>query len=202
MKTWDIASNVFFALVISSSVLVALISYRFVLMGIEPAFLEFLGETVLNPRSYFVAHVVAAPIALIVGGFQFITRVRRRLPDLHRFFGRLYAAAIFVGGISALTMAIDELSRPIAALGYGSLAILWLGTTVFAIRYAMQGDFFRHRRMMIRSFALTFAGVTLRLQLPFLLADGSTYLEISHIVAWSCWVPNMIFAQLLLRWRP
>jgi len=56
-----------------------------------------------------------------------------------------------------------------------------------------------HPRIMIRSFALTFAAVTLRLQLPFLLADGSTYVEASRIVSWSCWIPNILFAKWWLR---
>ncbi len=181
-------------------VLVALGSYRFIALGIDGAFLLALGAPVLDPRSYFIAHVISAPIALALGAFQFLPRMRVRSPHLHRWLGRIYAAAILVGGVSGLLMALDSFDRPVAATGFGALAILWLYFTAEAVRHARARDFVQHRRMMIRSFALTFAAVTLRIQLPFLIADGTPYLEISHILGWSCWVPNIIFAELWLRW--
>ena len=51
---------------------------------------------------------------------------------------------------------------------------------------------------MTRNFALTFAAVTLRLQMP-LLAMGFGEEMGYRIVAWSCWIPNLLVAEWLVR---
>ena len=57
-----------------------------------------------------------------------------------------------------------------------------------------------HRCWMIRSYALTFAAVTLRLELPlFFIFGGMEYPVASSYVAWLCWVPNLFIAELYLR---
>ena len=52
---------------------------------------------------------------------------------------------------------------------------------------------------MIRSFALTFAAVTLRLYLPFPPMMGFTFVEGYRVIAWLAWVPNLALAELYLR---
>ena len=59
--------------------------------------------------------------------------------------------------------------------------------------------FDEHRRWMIRSFALTFAAVTLRLQIPVSQILGYDFMESYRIIAWSAWVPNLILAEMYLR---
>ena len=183
---------------VTSSLAVALMSYRFFPLGIDASFAQ-LGAAVLDPRLPFVVHVVSAPVALATGAWQFFSGIRKKRPRFHRWSGRIYGLAILLGGLSGLIMALYSPERPLAAVGFGLLAILWLWFTAKAIWYARQRNFATHRAMMIRSFALTFAAVTLRLQLPFLLSDGSNYMEISHIVAWTCWVPNLLAVELYLR---
>ncbi len=55
---------------------------------------------------------------------------------------------------------------------------------------------------MIRNFALTFAAVTLRLWLPAFQAASGSFLDAYRTVAWLCWVPNAIAAEIILRARP
>ena len=53
---------------------------------------------------------------------------------------------------------------------------------------------------MIRSYALTLAAVSLRLQAPVLsLLYATNYTGVSPIVAWSCWLPNILIAEWLIR---
>ena len=196
----EILSRISFSLIVVLSVLVAIISWRFIPLGIDIAF-EGLGASVLEPRLPFVAHVTAAPIALALGGFQFVQYFRVRIPLIHRWSGRVYGAAILVGGLAALAMAFNATDRPAAAVGFGLLGVLWLGFTAYGIHLARNKQFAKHREYMLRSFALTFAAVTLRLQLPFLMWDGSTYLEVSSIVAWTAWVPNLVLVEIWLRRR-
>jgi hypothetical protein len=59
--------------------------------------------------------------------------------------------------------------------------------------------FDEHRRWMIRSFALTFAAVTLRIYMPL---SGLMHLDMDQAyraIAWLAWVPNLILAELYLR---
>jgi hypothetical protein len=52
---------------------------------------------------------------------------------------------------------------------------------------------------MIRSYALTFAAVTLRIWLPFLIGIlGLTFIEAYKIVAWLSWIPNILVAELII----
>ena len=49
---------------------------------------------------------------------------------------------------------------------------------------------------MIRSYALTLAGVTLRLDVPAALLGPFAFSTAYAAIAWLCWVPN-----LLIAWR-
>jgi predicted membrane protein DUF2306 len=51
---------------------------------------------------------------------------------------------------------------------------------------------------MTRSFALAFAAVMLRIYLPGSLAAGVDYYDAYPVIAWVCWVPNLIVAQVLV----
>ena len=62
----------------------------------------------------------------------------------------------------------------------------------------MAGRIASHRAWMFRSFALTFAAVTLRLQMPAAGMAGMSFEEFYPIIAWSCWVPNLVAAELWL----
>ena len=54
---------------------------------------------------------------------------------------------------------------------------------------------------MIRSASLTLAAVTLRIYLPLL--SVTLGLEVGYVlVAWLCWVPNILLAEWILRREP
>lgn len=178
---------------------IALVSYRFVVLGLENAF-EGMSGHITERYLAFVLHVSAAPIALALGIFQFLPRLRERRPALHRWSGRIYGIAILVSGVAGLTLALGATEKPVAAVGFGVLAVIWVGITAQAVRLAMAGRIIEHRRWMIRSFALTFAAVTLRLELPFFfILGGMEYPEASNYVAWLCWVPNLLVAEWFIR---
>jgi len=94
--------------------------------------------------------------------------------------------------------------------GFGSLAVLWFVTGVFAYRAARERRLDHHRAWMIRNYSLTFAGVMLRAWLPILIvgyaaatgADATAAFEWAYvIVPFLCWVPNILFAEWLVRRR-
>jgi hypothetical protein len=50
---------------------------------------------------------------------------------------------------------------------------------------------------MIRNFALSFAAVTLRPDVPVALMSGLDFARAYAAIAWRCWVPNLMVAQWL-----
>ena len=48
---------------------------------------------------------------------------------------------------------------------------------------------------MIRNYALTFAGVTIRIYLGLFFASGLKFEEFYPSLAWLCWVPNLILVE-------
>lgn len=149
-------------------------------------------------------HVAASGVAMILGAFQFLKPLRRKAPPVHRWMGRVYVLACVVGGLAGGSIALSSTAGPIAGWGFFMLAVLWVPFTLMALFAAMRRDFTSHEIWMIRSFALTFGAVTLRLQLPlagYLGATGvipSDFAQSTSEPAWLAWVPNLIVAELFI----
>jgi uncharacterized membrane protein len=156
----------------------------------------------LAHRLPLYVHIGGACLALATAPWQLSRALRRRLPRLHRATGRVYVAGVMVGGVGGLAMAPLSYGGPVAHLGFAVLALAWLTTTGLGLAAVRRGDLDRHRRWMVRSFALTFAAVTLRLYLGTYLglqAAGLApvaYSTAYAAIAWLAWVPN-----LALAWR-
>lgn len=178
------------------SVVIALVSFRYVAgSGLVPTGIARNGFK----APWLVVHVAGAATALLISPIQFLPKLRARLGTLHRWVGRTYAAACIVGGVAGFMLALGSSAGPIATAGFGALAILWIATTVMGWRQAMQRRFAEHRKWMIRSFALTFAAVTLRLYLPLLLLTPIGFEDGYRAISFLCWVPNLLVAELYLR---
>ena len=177
---------------------VALVSYRYLLhVGDVPPVIA--GNVLKNP--WLLVHVAGAATALLVGPVQFSSRLRARFRNLHRWIGRTYVVSCLVGGVAGFLLALGASTGPISTIGFGGLAIVWLVTTSLAWRRAMQGRFAEHRAWMIRSFALTFAAVTLRLYLPLAALLQVPFDDAYRVISFLAWVPNLLLVELYLRQR-
>lgn len=155
-----------------------------------------MGMTLLS------VHASAAGIALLIGPLQFVETIRRRAPRVHRWIGRTYVLACLVAGAAGLVLAPFTAAGPIAASGFFTLAVLWLSFNAIGWRAAaLQRDFDAHKRWMVRSFALTFAAVTLRLYLIPPAIAGIDFVTSYQWIAWLCWVPNLLIAELWIAAR-
>jgi hypothetical protein len=144
-------------------------------------------------------HVAGGIGALLAGPWQFSQRLRERYLNLHRWFGRFYLLSVALGSIAGLAMASVSLEGLPTHLGFGMLAVLWLLTGLQAYRVILRGDAEKHRWWMIRNFGLTLAAVTLRIELPFMLAALHWSFHVSYIiVSWLCWVPNLLIAERMI----
>ena len=52
-----------------------------------------------------ILHFGFSPLALFLGGFQFLASVRKNRPAIHRWVGRIYVASCLLGAIGGLWMA-------------------------------------------------------------------------------------------------
>lgn len=151
-------------------------------------------------RTAFYIHITGGMLALLLGPFQFIKKLRSKFPKWHRTMGKIYLAAIlFLAGPSGLFMAFYAEGGTIAVIGFSIMALLWMYTTYMAYETIRKRNIDAHRAWMTRSFALTFAAVTLRLYVPIASAVFHVpgfYVEASS--AWVSWLPNLLVAELLL----
>ncbi len=182
------------------SVLVALPSYRFLLLDMSVAF-QGMQQHIRDTPLFFLLHVSLAPAALLLAAFQFLAKRPPGNRTIHRFIGRFYGLCVLVAGVSGLVVAVGAKGGVVASTGFALLSVLWIYTTVQGVLKVRAGDITSHRRWMLRSFALTLAGVTLRLQLLGFMVAGIEYTEASLFLAWSCWVPNIIFVEWWMRRR-
>ena len=184
-------------LVLALSALIAIVSYRYFLPGSPGAAPTVLANR-LAPTGALVVHIACAATALLIGPFQFIGAIRARWPRWHRRLGTAYVGLCLVGGLAALGLALGAATGPITTAGFGSLAIGWLFCTTNAWRFARARDFVRHRRWMIRSFALTLAAVTLRLYLPVIFLAHLDFNASYRAISFLCWAPNLAVAEIYL----
>ena len=144
-------------------------------------------------------HALFGGIGLIVGALQFHPTLRRRL-RIHRALGRVYVVACLFTGTAGVYMAAYSFGGWNTHLGFAALGLSLLFTTVTGYRAIRRGDIERHRGWMTRSYALMFAAVTLRLELPILIAllgFTSGY----QVVAWLSWVPNLVAVEMMMYFR-
>lgn len=145
------------------------------------------------------AHTVGGAVAVLIGPWQFLSRVRARLPRLHVWMGRIYLLAVLSGALGGLYFAPTSVGGQPGMLGFGVLAVFWLYTGAMAYISIRRGDVVAHRRWMIRNYALTFAAATLRIELGAMQFAGVGFNVAFPIVAWSSWVLNSLAAEAWLR---
>jgi uncharacterized membrane protein len=154
----------------------------------------------LTPWVYVLyAHIVTAMLALIFGPFQIFLKKSKARVRQHRLLGYVYVISITVSGIVSLYLSLFATGGWIAGLSFFGLDVLWVATTWIALRKIMFKDIQAHKEWMLRSYALTFAAVTLRIWLaPVTLLFGE--FEAGYrVVAWLCWVPNLLVIELVIR---
>lgn len=148
----------------------------------------------------FYLHIMLGGLALLTGWSQFLKKFRSKNLRTHRLLGKVYMISVLISGISGFYIAIYAEGGIVAKAGFAGLAISWLFTTVRAFLNVKKGNIEAHKQWMIRSYALTFAAVTLRIWLPmFQYGFGMDFISAYVIIAWLCWVPNLLWAEWKVR---
>ena len=145
----------------------------------------------------FYAHIVFGGLALLSGWTQFSKKLRAKRMNLHRTLGKFYVIVVMISSIAGIYIGGHPTGGPIAMTGFMLLGILWFYTTLSAYTSIRGRNTSRHEVMMIFSYALCFAAVTLRIWLPILQGITGDFITAYLIVAWLCWVPNFIVAFII-----
>ena len=172
-------------------------------LTLDPQDFSFAAQTAvyLAHHAMLMVHIVASMLAILIGPFQFLPRLRKgRLLKVHRWLGRAYLLSVLVGGIGGLYMAQFAYGGLVARLGFATLAILWLYSGSRAYRQIRSKEIEGHRQWMIRNYALTLAGTMLRVWVPvFVIGLGLEFTLAYILIAWLCWVPNLLVAEWIIR---
>lgn len=150
----------------------------------------------------FYQHIGFGAISMLSGWTQFSPKLRAHNISIHRVLGKVYILSVLLSGCAGLYLSFYATGGTVAGFGFGTMAFFWLSTTVMAYVTVKRGDVGAHQNWMIRSYALCWAAVTLRIWLPSLqFGLGMGFMSAYVIVSWLCWVPNLVVAEYLVRRR-
>jgi uncharacterized membrane protein len=156
-----------------------------------------LADAVWN--GMFYTHITLGGVALLIGWIQFSKKIQRTNIRFHRGVGKVYMIAVLFSGIASLYIGYYATGGWIPKLGFISLGLVWLYTTFRGYTSIRKKDILTHQKMMTYSYAACFAAVTLRIWLPLLTVAFGAFLPAYKIVAWLCWVPNLLIAYYIIQ---
>jgi uncharacterized membrane protein len=159
-------------------------------------------DNFIHRRFALSLHALGGAIALLAGPLQFLPRFRESNWTRHRVLGWVYCGAILLGWCASLWIAPHSQTGWVASAGFLTLGAAWIAATGIAVQFISRGDAIRHRRWMIRSFALTAAAVTLRMYQPLVFVFHWPFSIAYPAIAWLCWIPNVLAAEAYLKFVP
>jgi len=152
----------------------------------------------------YYSHVLIGGIILVIGFFQLHPASIRRFTKLHRFLGYIYVMGIlFFAAPGGIVMSLFVNRGPWVLVSFLLQGCLWFMFTALAFDRIRKKQIEAHRAWMWRSYALTFAAITLRVYIfitsyKYNLSEPEAY----AILAWLSWLPNLFVAEIFLRKRP
>jgi uncharacterized membrane protein YozB (DUF420 family) len=171
--------------------------------GVVPEEGEFDRRYALNPVLAY-AHIIPGVVYLVLAPFQISRRFRNRHLDLHRRMGRFLVPTGIVAGVFGIIFgfffSFGGVAEASASVVFGAYFVLAL---TLAYRYIRAGDTVRHRRWMIRAFAIGLGVGTIRLWVGLFQATGLLgEVESFGLAFWLAWTMHVVAAEIWLRWRP
>lgn len=185
------------------AVAIGLYPLLYFILDMKGGLLSTKTESVLHNKIWntaFYLHISFGGLSLLTGWSQFSKKLRNKNLSLHRWLGKLYVISALMGGSAGLYLAFYATGGMVSTLGFAGLATAWLSSTLIAFGYIRQLKIELHQQWMIRSYALAFAAVTLRLWLPsFQIFTTMDFISSYKIIAWLCWVPNLAVSEWIIR---
>lgn len=170
-----------------------LIDRKFGLLNSKSA--ELLSNTFWNIGFY--THIILGGVALLIGWTQFSTKMRNSRIALHRKLGKAYVVSVLLSALGGIYIGFFATGGWVSSAGFICLGVVWFYTTLKAYLYIKNAEIVKHQKMMVFSYAACFAAVTLRIWLPILTIMFGDFFKAYLVVAWLCWIPNLIVAYLI-----
>jgi hypothetical protein len=167
---------------------------------------SFLGtksdDTLAKPHFQvsFYLHITSSMVVIVMGLLQFFPTLVQRYPLVHRRVGMAYILLILLlAAPSGLVLGLYANHGLPAKVGFVLQSIVWWGITLAAWHEIRQHRYLPHIDMMIRSFALTLAAMSLRSESYALYYWLGTKPQETYLtVTWLSWVGNLLLAELAI----
>jgi uncharacterized membrane protein YozB (DUF420 family) len=145
--------------------------------------------------SFLLVHMSGGTIAMLTMCLQLWPWLREHHPKWHRVSGRLYILGTLIGASAGLTI-VWWAPQP-GKVGAVCMLLFWLGTTITAYVAARQGNFARHRRFMLYSFAVAANNIwAIGTQMILTaLHINIGYIYFAEFARWIPWVGNVFLVQ-------
>ena len=168
------------------------------------------NEQIFNPRSdiarhfapgmvFLIPHAIFAATALVMGAFQFSTRLRSRYTRAHRIMGYIYVTCVMIGAPVAIPLAA-RVGTPSLVAASAVQAFGWMLCTGIALYCIRIGNIQQHRRWMIRGypFAAVFTVARIIIPIPPVMRSGNVGIE---IVVWTLIALAAFLPSVILEWH-
>src|SRR5688572_18865586 len=96
-------------------------------------------------RPWLLLHIMGGLVAILIGPFQFASRIRQRVPVVHRWSGRLYVGGIVLAGATAFYLSFFA-QEPGFGVALFTMALVWWLVTGIAFVAIRQRRFAVHRK--------------------------------------------------------
>lgn len=200
-----IAKNSFWFLVIVLAIVIGFYPLIFIDANHNEGLLSFkTAELLANPiwNITFYTHISLGGLSLLIGWSLFLKKFRAKKIHLHRLIGKIYLVSVLLSSISGLYIAYHATGGWVAKTGFAGMSISWFVCTYLAYKAIRNKNIQKHERWMIRSYAVTFTGVTFRLWMPLLvIVFKLDFLEAYPIGAWISWAANLVVAEIIIYYQ-
>lgn len=148
----------------------------------------------------FYLHLFFGAIVTLVAIPLFFSKIISFKAKLHKQLGKVYIGSIlFVSGPTGLYLAFFAEGGQFATIGFILMSMAWMIPTYIAFQRIIKGDVQGHYNWMIRSYAMTLSGVTLRLFTPIASRYFNFDYETTFILsAYIPWIINLLLGEVLV----
>ena len=182
---------------------IVVLSAYYLYRGIKFRF--FTDGNLTDKVAWYYLHLATAIAPLVLGPFQFSTWLRVQHSNVHRLMGKIYLIGSFLGGLTAFYLGLTiDLEGSVVPLFL--LSIMWLFMTVCAWITIRNRNVAAHRLFAIRSYALAFVFVFLRLLGDIPQEKLFFFIKSEEIrdttLEWSSWIIPLLIIELAVSWIP
>lgn len=147
----------------------------------------------------FRTHIFLGLVAIVIGPFQFMKKIRNNYKTFHRVIGYIYTVSVFFSGLSGLAIAQFAMGGWITTIGFSLLSLTWVYTIIKAISSIKKGDVLNHKKWMFLNYGLTFSAITQRTLLLIPLLTEIEFMPIYQLSACLPWLLNLSIAYYLYK---